>query len=158
MNDKINAAKVFLKRVWDKITAFSCFAWKKICVFSKFALEKLVVFSKLVWAFIVKAYHFICPKVVSGAKFVYKKLSDLLKVIVKDKQKLILAIILFIAILFSCIAVVRAVKGVVNGVVGIFTSDEIEEEANIPDKIASPKEEAVVPSEETVSTPVEPGE
>ena len=45
-----------------------------------------------------------------------------------------------------------------NGVVGIFTSDERADEENLPEEIASPAEEAVAPSWEPASTPVEPAE
>ena len=120
MNEKLSKAKDVLKRVWDKVIAF----------------------LKLMWSYIVKAYQFIAPKAVSGAKFVYEKACVFFKTVVKDKQKLILAIILAVAILFSCIAVVRAVKGVVNGIAGIFTSDKAEEDNDKGDVAES--EEAVV--------------
>lgn len=107
MNEKLSRVKEVMKRVWDKV----------------------LVFLKLVLACIVKAYRFIAPKAVSGAKFVYEKACVFFKTVVKDKQKLILAIILAVAILFSAIAVVRAVKGVVNGIAGIFTSDKADEES-----------------------------
>lgn len=106
MNEKLSAAKAFLKRVWDKVFTF----------------------LKFVWAFIAKAYAIVSPKVVSGAKFACAKSAAFLKTIVKDKQKLILAIILAIAVLFSCIAVIRTVKGVVGGIAGIFASDKADEE------------------------------
>ncbi|MBR3928370.1 MAG: hypothetical protein IKJ65_05125 [Clostridia bacterium] len=128
MNEKLAAAKAFLKRVWDKIC----------------------VFVKLVWSYIVKAFHTVNPKIVSGAKFVWGKASEFFRSIVKDKYKLVLAIILAVAILFSCIAVVRAVKGVVGGIAGIFTSDdednkeddEKNQEDNAKEKPAAGSEEA----------------
>lgn len=112
MNEKLSAAKAFLKRVWDKV----------------------VYFLKLAWAFIVKTYKLVAPKVVSGAKFVFDKTVSFFKTVVKDKQKLILAIILTVAILFSCIAVVRAVKGIASGIAGIFASDNADDEDNAKDE------------------------
>ena len=173
MNDKLSAASAFFKRMWTKVCAFSnilwkktvvCskFAWAKIVIFSKFAWAKAIVFAHFVWTYLKKAYAFLAPKVVSGCKFLCRKASELIKSAFKDKQRLILAVILIVAILFSCIAVVRAVKGVVNGVAGIFASDKADqdagEDASLPEEIESPGEEAVVPSEAIASTPVEPAE
>ena len=120
MNEKLSKAKEIMKRVWDKVFAF----------------------LKLVWAYMIKAYQFIAPKAVSGAKFACEKAAALWKTVVKDKQKLILAIILAVAILFSAIAVVRAVKGIVNGVAGIFTSDKADQE----NETVAESEEAVAQS------------
>lgn len=184
MNEKLSQAGAVLKRVWAKTIEFSKvfgakavvfmkfaaakiavvsrIVFAKLIVFSKFAWEKIVAFSKIAWINLKKAYAFLAPRIVSGCKFIWQKVSDFVKSAFKDKQKLILAVILAVAILFSCIAVVRAVKGVVNGVAGIFTKDEADsakiEEPTLPEEIISPADEAVVPSEEVASTPVEPVE
>ena len=151
MNEKLSAVKTFFKRVWAKVTETAKIVWPKLITFAKFVFEKLCIFLHFVWTNLKKAYAFLAPKVVSAAKFIYKKLSSFIKEAFKDKQKLILAVILIIAMFFTCIAVVRAVKGVVNGVAGIFASDETSKDANEIDKASTLPEEVISASEEAVA-------
>lgn len=175
MKEKLSAATAFSKRAWDQTV-----------VFLKIALSHAAVFAKFCWEHLKKAYAVFAPKFVSFCKLafekalaflkiafektsaflkvVFEKAAAFLKEAFKDKQKVILAIILTVAILFSCIAVVRAVKGVVNGVAGIFTSDKAKEDPRLPEETIATSEEAVTATsdeadaltESSASTPVEP--
>lgn len=102
----MNKACAFMKDVWNKVKAIAC----------------------LVWAKIVELLKLAAPKVKAAYAVVKEKTVCFFKSATADRSKMILAIILAVSILFSTIAVVKAVSGIVNGVIGIFQSDESDDE------------------------------
>lgn len=116
MKDFMAKATAFLKSAWDKTKSVSLIVWAKI-----------KVIAATVWAKIAEFFRHFFPMAQKAYSVGKEKTTKFVSSVTRDKSKLILAIILAIAILFSAIAVVKAVKGIVNGVTSIFASDKADE-------------------------------